>query len=53
VDAETEERSKERAACVQEDQYARYVIIDDIHINGKLTLGEECRGCSGSDTRLL
>jgi len=30
---------EERARCIS-DQYGQYVIIDDIHINSKLTLGE-------------
>jgi endothelin-converting enzyme/putative endopeptidase len=38
---------EERAACVR-DQYARYVIIDDIHINSKLTLGEDVADLGGT-----
>ncbi len=37
----------ERTACVR-DQYARYVIIDDIHINSKLTLGEDVADLGGT-----
>jgi len=25
---------------VYEDQYSHYVVVDDVHVNGKLTLGE-------------
>ena len=38
---------EERAACVR-DQYARYVITDDIHINSKLTLGEDVADLGGT-----
>jgi endothelin-converting enzyme/putative endopeptidase len=37
----------ERTACVR-DQYARYVVIDDIHINSKLTLGEDVADLGGT-----
>jgi putative endopeptidase len=37
---------RERAACIS-DQYAKYVIIDDIHINSKLTLGEDVADLGG------
>jgi endothelin-converting enzyme/putative endopeptidase len=36
----------ERAACIS-DQYSRYVIVDDIKINGKLTLGEDVADLGG------
>jgi len=36
----------ERAKCIS-DQYAQYVIIDDIHINSKLTLGEDVADLGG------
>jgi endothelin-converting enzyme/putative endopeptidase len=45
----TPEDAKEfekRASCVS-DQYSKYVIIDDIHINGKLTLGEDVADLGG------
>jgi len=35
-----------RTKCV-EDQYAHYVIVDDIHINSKLTLGEDVADLGG------
>jgi endothelin-converting enzyme/putative endopeptidase len=35
-----------RTQCVA-DQYAKYVIIDDIHINSKLTLGEDVADLGG------
>jgi putative endopeptidase len=45
----TEEDGKEfvkRASCVS-DQYSTYTIIDDIKINGKLTLGEDVADLGG------
>jgi putative endopeptidase len=36
----------ERTDCVK-DQYAGYVVIDDIHINSKLTLGEDVADLGG------
>jgi len=36
----------ERAACIS-NQYSQYVIIDDIKINGKLTLGEDVADLGG------
>jgi putative endopeptidase len=43
-----EDRQKfdERTKCVS-DQYARYVVVDDIHINSKLTLGEDVADLGG------
>jgi putative endopeptidase len=38
---------EQRTACVQ-DQYAKYVVIDDIHINSKLTLGEDVADLGGT-----
>jgi len=35
-----------RTQCVQ-DQYAQYIAIDDIHINSKLTLGEDVADLGG------
>jgi putative endopeptidase len=35
-----------RASCIS-DQYSQYVIIDDIKINGKLTLGEDVADLGG------
>ena len=45
----TEEDGKEfvkRASCIS-DQYSNYVIVDDIKINGKLTLGEDVADLGG------
>ena len=43
-----EDRAKfdERTGCVR-DQYAQFVVIDDIHINSKLTLGEDVADLGG------
>jgi len=35
-----------RASCIS-DQYSQYVIVDDIKINGKLTLGEDVADLGG------
>jgi putative endopeptidase len=35
-----------RASCIS-DQYSRYVIVDDITINGRLTLGEDVADLGG------
>jgi len=35
-----------RAACVS-DQYSSYVVADDLHVNGKLTLGEDVADLGG------
>src|SRR5712675_2282271 len=37
---------KERTQCIV-DQYAQYVVVDDIHINSKLTLGEDIADLGG------
>ncbi len=37
---------KERAQCIV-DQYAQYLVVDDIHINSKLTLGEDIADLGG------
>jgi endothelin-converting enzyme/putative endopeptidase len=37
----------ERVKCVQ-DQYAEYVVVDDIHINSKLTSGEDIADIGGT-----
>jgi putative endopeptidase len=37
---------EQRAACIS-DQYSKYTIIDDIKINGKLTLGEDTADLGG------
>jgi endothelin-converting enzyme/putative endopeptidase len=36
----------ERAKCIS-DQYSSYVVVDDVHINGKLTLGEDVADLGG------
>jgi endothelin-converting enzyme/putative endopeptidase len=36
----------ERTKCV-EDQYSEYVSVDDVHLNGKLTLGENVADLGG------
>jgi putative endopeptidase len=38
---------EKRAACIS-DQYSKYVIVDDIHVNGKLTLGEDLADLGGT-----
>jgi len=40
------EKFTQRTQCV-EDQYAKYVVVDDIHINSKLTLGEDVADLGG------
>src|SRR5438094_2152325 len=40
------EKFEARTQCV-EDQYAKYVVVDDIHINSKLTLGEDVADLGG------
>ncbi len=37
---------EERVQCVR-DQYAQYVVVDDIHINSKLTSGEDVADVGG------
>jgi endothelin-converting enzyme/putative endopeptidase len=44
--AEDAKEFEKRASCVS-DQYSKYVIIDDIRINGKLTLGEDVADLGG------
>jgi len=43
---EDAEKFTHRTQCV-EDQYAKYVVVDDIHINSKLTLGEDVADLGG------
>ncbi len=38
---------EERVACVR-NQYANYIIVDDIHINSSLTLGEDVADLGGT-----
>ena len=40
------DRFAERAQCVV-DQYSSYVAVDDLHLNGKLTLGENVADLGG------
>jgi putative endopeptidase len=40
------ERFEARTACVR-DQYAQYVVVDEVHINSKLTLGEDVADLGG------
>ena len=40
------QKFKQRAQCVQ-DQYATYVVVDDVHINSALTLGEDVADLGG------
>ena len=40
------EKFTERTQCV-EDQYGKYVVVDDVHINSKLTLGEDVADLGG------
>ncbi|MFO1465726.1 MAG: M13 family metallopeptidase [Steroidobacteraceae bacterium] len=40
------DKFKQRAQCIV-DQYAQYVVVDDIHINSKLTLGEDVADLGG------
>ena len=43
---EDAQKFEERTKCV-EDQYSQYVVVDDIHLNGKLTLGENVADLGG------
>jgi endothelin-converting enzyme/putative endopeptidase len=40
------EHFDERTKCVK-DQYAQYVVVDDVHINSELTLGEDVADLGG------
>jgi endothelin-converting enzyme/putative endopeptidase len=44
--AEDGKQFEKRASCIS-DQYSKYVIVDDIKINGKLTLGEDVADLGG------
>jgi putative endopeptidase len=44
--AEDAKAFEQRATCIA-DQYSQYVIVDDIKINGKLTLGEDVADLGG------
>jgi len=43
---EDRQKFEEHTKCV-EDQYAQYVVVDDVHINSKLTLGEDVADLGG------
>jgi endothelin-converting enzyme/putative endopeptidase len=43
---EDAKRFEQRAQCVR-DQYSNYVVVDDVHINGKLTSGEDIADLGG------
>jgi putative endopeptidase len=43
---EDREKFEARTKCV-EDQYAGYVVVDEVHINSKLTLGEDVADLGG------
>jgi putative endopeptidase len=40
-------RFEERTACVV-GQYAHYIVVDDVHVNGKLTTGEDVADLGGT-----
>ncbi|HEY2820429.1 MAG TPA: M13 family metallopeptidase [Candidatus Acidoferrum sp.] len=40
------EKFDERTKCVS-DQYSSYVVVDDVHINGRLTMGEDVADLGG------
>jgi endothelin-converting enzyme/putative endopeptidase len=40
------QKFEERTKCVA-DQYAQYVVVDDLHINSRLTLGEDVADLGG------
>ncbi len=44
--ADDRKKFDERTKCVQ-DQYAGYVVVEDVHINSKLTLGEDVADLGG------
>jgi putative endopeptidase len=43
---EDKQKFEERTKCVA-DQYAQYVVVDDLHINSRLTLGEDVADLGG------
>ncbi len=44
--ADDRKRFEERTACVR-DQYSAYTAVDDVHVNGELTLGENVADLGG------
>jgi putative endopeptidase len=49
---EDRERFDARTKCVA-DQYSQYVMVDDVHINGELTLGENVADLGGEILALM
>lgn len=43
---EDRQKFEDRTKCIA-DQYAQYVVVDDIHINSRLTLGEDVADLGG------
>ena len=43
---EDKQKFEERTKCVA-DQYTQYIVVDDIHINSRLTLGEDVADLGG------
>jgi putative endopeptidase len=43
---EDREKFDERTKCVS-DQYSKYVVVEDVHINGQLTMGEDVADLGG------
>ncbi|MGC0772743.1 MAG: M13 family metallopeptidase, partial [Candidatus Acidiferrum sp.] len=43
---EDREKFDQRTKCVS-DQYSKYVVVDDVHINGRLTMGEDVADLGG------
>ena len=43
---EDREKFDARTKCVS-DQYSKYVVVDDVHINGRLTMGEDVADLGG------
>jgi putative endopeptidase len=43
---EDAKRFAERTQCV-DDQFSKYIVVDDMHLNGKLTLGENVADLGG------
>ena len=43
---EDREKFDKRTKCVS-DQYSKYVVVDDVHINGRLTMGEDVADLGG------
>jgi endothelin-converting enzyme/putative endopeptidase len=41
------EEFKQRASCIS-DEYAQFVVLDEVHINSKLTLGEDVADLGGA-----